>query len=268
MKKLAFIDLDDTLLGPQKEISPENLEAVADLRSHGYEVVIASGRHHRNILQFDDRLTLDGWIISSHGAVVRHAKSEKVLHELNLAPEEAGQALAFGRQHDVNMMVYHRSGVFAQEESEWSRLYTQRAGWKPQVTDLRPLGEDGVEKFMFTGHQRRIDELEEHVRHTFAARNYVVRSENEIVEILSPLANKSIGTAAVAQRLQVPPSDVLAFGDSYNDVEMLAWAGLSVAMRHGRPAAHAAADFISPEGAAESALARAVRLALDAHALA
>ena len=56
--------------------------------------------------------------------------------------------------------------------------------------------------------------------------------------------------------------DVIAFGDGNNDVPLLRWAGLGVAMRHGRPAARAAADFVAPEGDPEAGLARAVSAAL------
>jgi hydroxymethylpyrimidine pyrophosphatase-like HAD family hydrolase len=61
----------------------------------------------------------------------------------------------------------------------------------------------------------------------------------------------------------VPASRVLAFGDGNNDAPMLAWAGLGVAMPHGRPAAHKAARRIAPGGDPETALARAIAHVLD-----
>jgi hydroxymethylpyrimidine pyrophosphatase-like HAD family hydrolase len=75
--------------------------------------------------------------------------------------------------------------------------------------------------------------------------------------------SKATGLAAVARRLGAPASRVLAFGDGNNDAPMLAWAGLGIAMAHGRPAAQKAARRIAPGGNPETALARAIDHVLD-----
>ena len=75
MQKMAVIDLDDTLLSPDKSISAANLQALWALRENGFEIIIGSGRHHANIIRFEDRIGQQGWVISSNGAVVRHART-------------------------------------------------------------------------------------------------------------------------------------------------------------------------------------------------
>src|SRR5688572_20905251 len=76
--RLAFVDLDDTLLGPGKDISSANLQALGRLRAAGVEIAIASGRHHRNITLLR-KLGAQGWVLSSHGSVVRHEQTGEVL---------------------------------------------------------------------------------------------------------------------------------------------------------------------------------------------
>ena len=90
MRRMAVIDLDDTLLSPDKQISQSNLEALDALRTNSFEIIIASGRHHENIVGFEDRIGLQGWVISSNGAVVRHAQTAAILRELTMT---LGQAL-------------------------------------------------------------------------------------------------------------------------------------------------------------------------------
>ena len=66
---MAVIDLDDTILSPDKSISPANLQALRTLREKGFEIIIGSGRHHENIVRFEERIGQQGWVISSNGAV-------------------------------------------------------------------------------------------------------------------------------------------------------------------------------------------------------
>ena len=74
--------------------------------------------------------------------------------------------------------------------------------------------------------------------------------------------NKAAALEKVAHEFGVPREQVLAFGDAENDLQMLAWAGMGVAMRHGNPAAIAAARMVSPPGPPETAFARAVDVLL------
>ena len=81
-------------------------------------------------------------------------------------------------------------------------------------------------------------------------------------EFFSIDANKAVGAQALVRKLEISPEETLAFGDGNNDVELLRWAGVSVAMDHGRETARRAARFVSPPGPPESAFARAVDLTL------
>jgi hydroxymethylpyrimidine pyrophosphatase-like HAD family hydrolase len=91
---------------------------------------------------------------------------------------------------------------------------------------------------------------------------YVVRTADEVLEIAAPETNKALGAQTVATTLGIDSRNVIAFGDGNNDVELLSWAGLSVAMNHGRESARRAAKLISPPGSPGTAFARAVRAVL------
>ena len=86
----------------------------------------------------------------------------------------------------------------------------------------------------------------------------VVMTTNHSLEFTAPHANKDDGVSAVANYYGIPREAVIAFGDGNNDASMLAWAGLGVAMPHGRASAHAAANIIAPDGDHRSALARGI----------
>ena len=260
--RLAIIDLDDTLLGEDKRVSSPNREALGRLRAAGYEVVIGSDRHHENIRRYEGEIGSPGWIISSQGAVVQHADTRERLHEFTVPEADALALYEAGRRAGLSLIVYHRDGVFMEAESGWTRLYARRAGWQPRLANLERLAAEGVQKVCLSHAAERVAGAVAELKRACAERLYCVLTAPELLEFLSPRANKGRAAEALARRLGATREDAAAFGDGDNDAELLAWAGFSVAMAHGSAPARQAAGRDSPPGPPESAFARAVDLAL------
>ncbi len=136
--KLAVFDMDETLLGPDRQLSAENAAALRRLRAAGVEVVIASGRHGSNITEFEHHIGFRGWIISAGGALVSHTETGEVLYEKTV-PEKIGLEL-FGRAREqkISLIGYHRSGIYCDAPSEWIDLYTRRTHQVP-IADIPEL---------------------------------------------------------------------------------------------------------------------------------
>lgn len=264
-RRLAVIDLDGTLLAPDKQISAENLRALERLREAGFETVVASGRHHRSIMRFERQIGPMGWVISSAGAVVRHAVTNELLHELTIPEVDAVAVHAAARRAGLVTLAYHRDGVFMEAtESAAVLAYAQRAGWRPEPADLVRLAASGIQKLLISEAPEILMKVGPALESAFTDRLYVVWTEKDIVEFLSPHANKAVGTEVLARKLGIEQGDVWSFGDGNNDVEMLAWAGFSVAMGHGQPRALQTAKAVTPPGPPETAFARGVELAFFA----
>jgi Cof subfamily protein (haloacid dehalogenase superfamily) len=260
--RLAVFDMDDTLLGPDRQISRENVSALQRLRSVGVEVVIASGRHHQSIAEFEGTLGFQGWVISAGGAVVCHAETQELLYEVTV-PQELGLELFHrGREAGISLLGYHRTGIFCDQPSEWIALYTRRTHQVP-VADIPALIDTGLQKLIWTTSAERITPLTPVLQREYEGRLYVVNTEHEMLEFLSPQANKALATQALTARLGIHREQVLAFGDGNNDVPLLEWAGMSIAMAHGRESAKRAAKKISPPGPPQTAVARSVEALFD-----
>ncbi len=262
--RLAAIDLDDTLLGPDKLISLENAQAVQDLRDNGVHVVLASGRRHENMLRFHQRLGLSGPIVSCNGALVRDAEIDAVYYE-NLVPADlAADIIEQGDLIEVTQNYYHTNGgLFVREKTMWTELYQTRTG--SVVTehgDLADFAGDSPLKILWIADHERIAALLPSALDRYGDRLYITTTDPEYLEFMARGVSKAVGVGVVAERMGVSASEVVAFGDSNNDVPMLEWAGMSVAVGHARPAALAAAKIVAPEGDPETALARAVDVIL------
>jgi hydroxymethylpyrimidine pyrophosphatase-like HAD family hydrolase len=113
--------------------------------------------------------------------------------------------------------------------------------------DRRPL------KFLYFEKEEAVLGLVRDLQARFDGKLQVVRSWHQLVEATGPEVSKGDALARLAARLGVPQSATMAVGDQDNDVTMIAWAGLGVAMGEASPAAKAAADVVAPPLAAEGA---------------
>jgi len=259
--RLAIFDMDDTLLGPDRAISRENVDALRHLLSLGVEVVIASGRHHSNIVEFEGTLGFKGWVISAGGAVVRHAETQELLFEASL-PQEIGLELFHrGQAQNVSIIGYHRTGIFCDAPGEWISFYAKRTHQVP-IADISALIDTGLQKLIWTTAPERIKGFTPQLQREYRGRVYVVNTEHEMIDFLNTEANKARATQALAAKLGLGPEQVIAFGDGNNDVPLLEWAGMSVAMAHGRESARKAAKKVSPPGPPGTAVARSLALFL------
>jgi Cof subfamily protein (haloacid dehalogenase superfamily) len=259
--RLAIFDMDGTLLGPDGQVSGENVHALQRLRDAGVQVAIASGRHHSNIVAFERHLGFQGWVISAGGAVVRHAGTQELIYEVTVPQDLAMDLFHRGRALDVSLIGYHDSGIFCDRQSEWTHLYTKRTGQVP-VADIPDLISSGLQKLIWTREAETIERLTVEMSREYEGRLYVVSTEHEMLEFLNIRANKSHAAQVLARKLGFGQEQVVAFGDGNNDVPILQWAGLSIAMDHGRETAKRAAKKISPPGPPETAVARGIDLIL------
>jgi Cof subfamily protein (haloacid dehalogenase superfamily) len=267
--KLAAIDIDDTLVGPDKRVNPANAEALRELQSLGCRVVLASGRRHDNMLAFQRGLELDDYVVSCQGAVVRHPRTGEVIHEAHVPTPLAAELTAEGLERGLTVMFWARDGVFARQRTAWTDRYTVDCGDDPVTAcDVQSFADAGApaEKVVWGADPQVIAALAPVLRERLRDHVEVTVTDDWFVEFTSRAATKAAGVAAVARAHGIDVRRVLAFGDGNNDVAMLKWAGLGVAMPHGRPAARAAADCVAPSGDPETSLARAIRGVLAAAA--
>src|ERR1700751_2986067 len=131
--RLAAIDLDGTLLGPDKQIGPENAAAVQRLRKNGVTVIIASGRRHQNSIRFQRQLGLTGPIIACQGGLIRDGETGNVIEAHFLAQNVARQIVDEGEKSGVDVIYYHLDHLYVgAKRDRWVELYESRVGEKTE----------------------------------------------------------------------------------------------------------------------------------------
>ena len=259
--KLAAIDLDGTLLGPDHRISDENALAVRRLQAAGIQVVLASGRHFNSMRKYGEALPGVQWVVSCQGGEVSNASRTTVLSRQFLPAEAVGQILDAGHARGFSTVAYAVEGVFTDSASDFEMdFYTELAGQRPVVLDRGELLARGIFKVIWMGELADLSRVV--LAEVASPPVQAVRTNARFLEFMPADVSKGSALATLALRLGIQPSAAVVFGDGENDIPMFEWAGISVAMPHGWPLARARAKLIAPDGPAETALARGVDLIL------
>ncbi len=182
-----------------------------------------------------------------------------MIHHAPLLSADQESLVAEGHRRGFTVMLWLREEVFAEEQTSWVDNYSDHSGDnRVTIAPLLPLTSQPAEKIIWAADPARIAATSLEMSARYAGQLSVTITEDWYLEFNAPNANKDDGVAALARHLEIPRAAVLAFGDGRNDVSMLSWAGMGVAMPHGRDAARAAARIVASDGNPESALARAI----------
>jgi len=258
--RLAAIDLDGTLLNHDRGISDENKAAVEKLRANDITVVLASGRKHEDILRFHQELGLESPIVSCHGALVKCPQTEEIISNRCIPQDIVSHLVKQAVENDLSWVVYDERGVHLSKSEYWLAEYIRRTCFgSPNVCESH---EEYVfthaEKVNWMGDAEMILDQFKCMTESFAGKLTSVITDPDHLEFTLHGADKATGLMDLTERMGITRHEVLAFGDSNNDIPMLSWAGLGVAMHHGTAQARMAAKMVSPAGDEGSSLARAV----------
>jgi Cof subfamily protein (haloacid dehalogenase superfamily) len=258
--RLAAVDLDGTLLGPDKEVSAPNASAVRRLTEHGVRVIIASGRRHQNSIRFQRQLGLTGPIIACQGGLIRDGEQGNIVEAHFLPLNIAREIVDHGKRMGVDVIYYHLDHLYiGKERDRWVDLYESRVGEHTEtIATLDQLEGRRALKIVWYGDPDLLKRVRPETTARFKDKVDVLSTELENLEFMPHGVSKATALEKVARESGIQREHILAFGDGENDVPMLSWAGLGVAMSHGNAAAIAAAKMVSPPGPPDTAFERAV----------
>jgi Cof subfamily protein (haloacid dehalogenase superfamily) len=248
--KLIALDLDDTLLTPDLRISDRNREALLGAAQKGVVVVLATGRMYRSALVYAKDLGIEDLIILGYnGALVRAVRDEKDWDASPVPIEVARRVMTRLMDNDIVMNVYYNDCLFQREETPEGREYARISGVEPIIVrkDLREFLAGPPHKILGMTRPEVLDRIQPELEEEFNGEVYFTRSKPGFLEVLQSGLSKGAALERLSNRLSLGREKVMAIGDALNDVEMLQWAGIGVAVANAHPKALAAANVIAPD---------------------
>ena len=239
--RLLAVDIDGTLLNPQFSVSDVDLHALRRAHAEGIEIIVVTGRRHTFALPIVQQLGFDLWLISSNGAVTR-SLSGQTFHRDLLPVETCRELCAAMRDFRGNTVVTfdkESKGALVLEHMNELNYSIQR--WLEKnleyIDFVIPI-EDALTtdpiQAMFCGPIARMHQALEvlaasKLKATILRTEYPAR-DLSIVDVLNRGCSKGQALERWANYRGIPRDQVMAIGDNYNDIEMLAFAGLPFIM--------------------------------------
>ncbi len=244
--RLLALDLDGTLVGPDLEVPPATRAAIAEFQARGGRVTIATGRSFRTTVPYAEQIDVNAPLICYQGALIRDHRTGTTLFHLPIEGVLAAEAASMLLQAGIYVHAYVDDELVVPYEGDETRYYrTFSPVYLPTtiVADLPAFVRDHPPtKLLFIAGEREVGVHVAGLQTHFVHRLSVARSHTTFGELTAPGSTKGRAVAALAGQLGIPRAAVAAAGDQGNDVDMVAWAGLGMAVASGPSELLAVAD--------------------------
>lgn len=248
--KILVLDLDGTLTNHDKVITSRTKKALMEAQKRGIIIVLASGRPTYGVMPLAEELELEkygGYILSFNGGIIFNCRTRETVFQKKLPVESNAQIIHLAEQEKVAILTYEDSWIisnnpdspYVKKESEINHLKVRRIDDMAAHTTFR------VPKFLMVGDGDYLAGVEVRVRDALGDDFSVYRSEAFFLEILPKGIDKAQCLEQLLELLGLVPQQMIACGDSYNDISMIQFAGLGVAMENAIPPLKEVADYIT-----------------------
>lgn len=242
--KMIAMDLDGTLLDQEKNIAPEDAAAVREAVAAGYYVTLATGRMYRSAQPYAQELGLTHPLVVYNGAFLKDPASGKVLGNWPLPLEVAQPLLDDCLERGIYIQAYVDDCLWAPRDCEEVRFYSHfaRVPYEVEPEAIHALPQAPHKLLVISD---RVKELRQELEQQYSGKIKIVSSSKGFLEITAPATNKWHALQVLAAREGIPEGEILCVGDSDNDLDMIAHAGLGVAMGNANEAVCRAARVVT-----------------------
>ncbi len=247
--KLIAIDMDGTLLNSQNEVSLRTKAAIERAKEKGIHIVLATGRILKSAKIFSDELMLTNPILACNGAIILD-ESRNTIYNRPIEADLAKRIMELGREYGLYYHFYNEESLFTNQYIKGIADYYSR---KSQKIDVKIFNDEeeilnnkelNIFKFLFIDNDS--DKLNR-LREDFGAIEglNITKSWGNNLEVMDFRASKGIGLEYLCNEMKISKDAVIAIGDSENDLSMLKFAGLGVAMGNGDEDVKLASNFVT-----------------------
>ncbi len=253
--RLLVVDLDGTVVGASNQIEPPVIEAIRAVQARGIDVAIATGRMFHSALRFHHDLQSTLPLMAYQGAIIQDPHTNHLHRHWAVSKEQVLQLLDFFEQPDhasqLSIHLYIDDLLYVREITDETLRYAERSHAEPiAVGDLRMiLTTDPTKLLVQSPNTELLDQLLLKLRQRYTADElYLTKSTDIFLEAANPQVNKGGAVQYVAEELLGLRADqVMAIGDNFNDLEMLIYAGIGIAMGGAPAGVQQVADWVAPD---------------------
>ena len=248
--KMIVLDLDGTLTNEKKKITPKTKDALMRAQEYGIKVVLASGRPTYGITALADELKLKeygGYILAFNGGKIISCKDMNVVFEQILDENLVPKLYETATNNNMPILTYQGESIATSKKDDQYVAYEAFINQMPVIQYDDFLGQVvyPINKCLIVGEPTLLHELELKLAKEVEGKMNIYRSATCFLECVPLGIDKAKSLDRLIKTLDIKKEEIIACGDGYNDLSMIEFAGLGVAMANAAEDIQAKADFIT-----------------------
>lgn len=248
--KTLVLDIDGTVTNSKKEITKKTLDSIIKIQEKGCKVVLASGRPTPGIIPVANELRLKeygGYILSFNGAKIINCQTEEVIYQKVLPLDVIPTIYEEAKKNEVGLVTYEGNHVisgtgvdeYVEKEAKINKIEIKEVDNFPEYVTF------DVNKCLITGEPSKLEELDKEMNQKYGEGLSIYRSEPFFLEIMPKNIDKAYSLEQLCKHLDITKDEMVAIGDGFNDLSMIRYAGLGVAMDNAQDKVKEVADYIT-----------------------
>lgn len=249
-KKILILDIDGTLLNSKKEITPLTLEYLLKIQEMGHKIALASGRPYPGMGQYAEKLKLKeygGYVLSFNGGKVVDLATMKTIFEKPIDKKYAKVIYEYALKNDLGMVTYKDDMVITGTEIDDYMQYEARLNNMilKRVDDFLSYVDFDMTKCLLTAEAEVAESHEKELARLLSPELNVFRSEPYFIEITRKGVDKAESIERLLDIIGMKREQSICCGDGFNDLTMVKYAGVGVAMGNAQSSVKDSADYIT-----------------------
>jgi len=249
MYKLIAIDMDGTLLKGDKTLSEETCRVIKEAHSKGIKIVLSTGRPMKGIEQYLEALDLvsdKDYAVTFNGAVVQNIKTREIISKKGISHEDVAVLYDVSLKLNLNIHAFSFDSVLTPRITTYTQLESDLNHVPIEIMDFKNLDKSiDIIKVLMVEDPAILAEAIAKLPSELYEKYTVVKSAPFFLEFLNKSVNKGVGVELLAKSLNIKQEEVMCIGDAGNDIHMIKYAGLGVAMGNAFEEVKKIADYIT-----------------------
>ena len=267
--KHIFTDIDGTLLNDKGELGPESKKLLKEMMKQNVVISLVTGRLHSAVTELANELSLNGYIISLDGALIKNFVNDKTLYKSNIRPKNVKKAITLCEENLVNIVLCHDSAIYYTEyNSIIPSLLSKYGASYTMVDSYERYIDETLEIVCSSDIKDSVKKIEEKFCFPYSIgcnTSYFRSKKNENIfylEIRKSGSSKGKAVARVSRHLSVKPGQSVVIGDWYNDITMFQTKAIKVAVANAIPELLRLSDFVTSKSNREDGVAEFFEMVL------
>lgn len=246
---MLVLDIDGTLTNSKKEITPKTKEAIGELQRKGIAVVLATGRPTPGVETLVKELEFErfgGYVLSYNGGQIINCQTSEKIYEKVLPESSISELYDLSKEYDLTIISYEDGKVIMEKKQDkYVELEARinKIGIK-QIENFKEYVDFPVVKCLMTADGEHLEKVETIAQDRFPELS-IYRSEPFFLEAMAKNVDKAASLERLLNYLDMTRDEMVACGDGFNDLSMIEYAGMGVAMENAQPEVKEVADYIT-----------------------